>query len=101
MAAAPPTPPPAKRGLSQPTAQSHQDVLAVVTEFFYDAEDTDETVDRSFGMLAHQTEADLRITAVGAAWMLALALQKMDSQQPGAGVAFLRSLGTALARTRE
>ena len=92
------TRPPAVSVQSQSVLQSNQDVLAAVTEFFYDAEESDETVNRAFGLLAHQTEGDLRNAAVGAAWMLAVCLQTMESQHPGTGLALLRSLGTALAR---
>jgi hypothetical protein len=94
---------PVARGLDlggrfQSQEQSEKDALAVITEFFHNAEtDPAGTYRRTEALLAAKAAIDIRETAFAAAWVAANCLQALEDAAPGWGVDLLRAFALNVA----
>lgn len=83
---------------SQSVLRSQQDVLAAVTELFYDEPvHTRDGLLRARACFDGRSSADLREAAFSAAFMLAATLRLAETGSPGAGVDMLQTLGLVVA----
>jgi hypothetical protein len=85
-------------GRFQSQQQSEKDALAVVAEFFHNAEaDPAGAFRRTEGLLAGKAAADIRETAFCAAWFAANCLHALEDASPGWGAEVLQAFALRVA----